>query len=469
MVERCAQLVGLRGREISLRLQHEEVGGQPRGTTRLLRRQPPLRQLARRGGSLDLLLRGANLLGDSCDLRGDGDLERLQLHVDLTLLHLRSRQRGLRRGVAQRQGDVETDAPAGAVWRRSRPQRARRRVLGNEIDARLRLLVQQPHDRRRRHALLPGNLHVRPVRHGTGDCRRDVDCPIPNFGPIRRHDRRAPDWVARLGNHQLLEGNLRRPPRAVGLHDCLVTGGNFRFRLDDVDGGDGAKVDAAAVFVELPLRQRLRLPGRRKRIGREDQLPIGAPHVRKRRRAFLTQADIGNLALDPRLDDCGARRVEAQPAQQRLPHCQRHARCRRGAVASEQVEGSPAGAAHIQRNAAAAPGQRLRDGGADGTCLRLLGETRGEQRAVGRAGHRHAVGRRLSVEPRRGDDWVLVERTLLGLGQRQRHRLLLRHRRRRPQREQEKRQPLIHSEVPRWDRAPQPCVPGRSRRTRRLR
>jgi hypothetical protein len=80
--------------------------------------------------------------------------------------------------------------------------------------------------------------------------------------------------------------------------------GNFRFPLDDVDGGDGAKVDAAPVFVELPLRQRLRLPGRRKRTGREDQLPIGPPHVREPRCTFLPEANISNVALDPRLDDC---------------------------------------------------------------------------------------------------------------------------------------------------------------------
>jgi hypothetical protein len=31
-----------------------------------------------------------------------------------------------------------------------------------------------------------------------------------------------------------------------------MTSGHFRLRLDDVDGGDGAEIDAAAVLVELP-------------------------------------------------------------------------------------------------------------------------------------------------------------------------------------------------------------------------
>ena len=125
--------------------------------------------------------------------------------------------------------------------------------------------------------------------------------------------------VARIENQRaqpilgLADGRLRQDHR-------LFAAGHFGFSLDDVDGRQRADLDARSGVAERLLREVERLLGDGQRVDREDVVPVGVLDGTRRERHGLPQADVGDLAVLPRLVDLLADRVELEVPEQRLAH-----------------------------------------------------------------------------------------------------------------------------------------------------
>ena len=367
VVENRAQLGVLRGRQIALCLHDEEVGRQAHLELALLGPELFLRQLARGRGRLDLLLDGVDLQRGIGHLGGDLQLDLADLHLRLPDLQARPLVGGPVRALAERIAHPQLHAPERivgvddvvdgvAVATRDRAARtaedrlegaargyepgaalAGQLVAADQVELGQRAVaevldlgvvdVELPP-----HAGDVGALVQRAANRALQVDRRGIDLRL-----VGRNDLGVPQLVRGAAHDELLQRELVGAQRANRQCQRLPPRRGLRLRLHDVDGREGAYLDARPVVAHELLGQLQRLLLHGDRRPRVHELPVRETHVGQRVDDGLLYVDIRDIAVDIRYHELRALRVGAEAAQQRLCVPQGHAGAEAGIEAREDV------------------------------------------------------------------------------------------------------------------------------------